>query len=114
MTRGQNEVVDRLLFYSNGTTPLLLADLNYLSAEIVQYGKVIAEYVLKPIPNPVQAQIEQGDSTNEVRIHISEAVSLMFREGAVYVRIKMKKTNTVYYDNYKYDIDIHSPFSVTI
>lgn len=114
LQRGQNAKIIRSLFYSNGTTPLLLADLSDVFAEIVQYNKVVVSYILKPAPNPVDEHIEEGDAGNKVLAHLSQAVSATLREGPLYIRIKMRKADGTYYDTNQYDIDEHTPFSIII
>jgi hypothetical protein len=114
MIRGENGKVERTLFYEDGTTELPLTDLSYLVAEVIQHGKVYATYEYLPTPDPVQDEIEEGDETNEVRIHISSALSETFKEGAVYIRLTMRKTDATYADGYKADIDEWTPFSVTV
>jgi hypothetical protein len=113
MKRGENGKVERTLFYEDGTTPLPLTDLSYLTAAVIQYGRTLATYTYLPTPDPVQDEIEVGDTTNEVRIHIGTTLSSTFKEGAVYVKLTMRKTDATYDDGYQADIDEWTPFSVT-
>lgn len=109
---GEDAKVERTLFYDDGTTPLPLTDLVSLSCQIVQYNKVYATYVYLPTPDPVDDEIEEGDTTNEVRIHLTTQISSRLREGAVYFRLIMGKTDATYADAVLNDIDEWTPFSV--
>ena len=111
---GEDAKVERTLFYSDGTTPLPLTDLVSLSAQIIQYGKVYATYVYSPTPDPVQDEIEVGDTTNEVRIHLTTEISSRLKEGDVYFRLIMGKTDATYVDGVLNDIDEWTPFSAEI
>lgn len=105
---GEDAKVERTLFYDDGTTPLPLSDLVSISAQIRQYDRVIASYTLKP--TPADAQIEEGDTTNEVRIHLTSLVSATLREGPVYFRLLLGKTDATYQDGVLNDIDEWTPF----
>ena len=103
---GEDAKVERTLYYSDGTTELPLTDLVSLTGQIIQYNKVLASYVLG-----TDEEIEEGDTTNEVRIHVTTEVSERFKEGAVYFRLIMGKTDATYIDGVLNDIDEWTPFS---
>lgn len=106
---GENAVVKRNLFLSDGTTELPLTSLSYLIVEVMQYDRIIAAYTFG-----VDSDIVAGDTTNQALIQIKESLSSLFNEGPVWIRLKMKKINAVYADGYQYDIDEWTPFSAEL
>jgi len=110
ITRGENSIIQRNLFYSNGTTPLLLADLETITAEIVQYDVVLATYVYETDP-----EIRQGTSASNIEIEVTTEVSQKFKEGPVYIRLTMEMTDAEYeVDLELKDIDKFEIFTVTL
>jgi len=111
--RGENAIIQRNLFYSNGSTALLLSSLSLLHAEIIQYGKVLATYVYLPTPSPVQTEIRQGTSTSNIEVEITKEVSDTFREGSVTMKLIMEMTDAEYAtDGELRDIDEFEIFTV--
>lgn len=106
---GENAKIKRNLFYSDGTTPLLLADLASLSAQIVQYKRPLVTYVLG-----TDLQLVQGDSTSQALIHLTPAVSAMLMEGSVYFRLIMTKADITYNGGALKDIDEWTPFDMEL
>jgi hypothetical protein len=113
--RGENAIIQRNLFASDGTTPLLLSSLSLLHAEIIQYNVVLATYVYLPTPNPVQDEIRQGSSTSQIEIEIKKELSLLFKEGDVSMKLIMEQTDAEYEsDTVLRDIDESVIFTVEL
>lgn len=90
ITIGENAIILRNLL--DGDTPILISSLNYLRAEVWQWGKIMANYVLLPGP----ADPEISGTSNQVKVQISEALSLKLYEGILTVRIIGKQTDAAY------------------
>ena len=111
--RGENAIIQRNLFASDGTTPLLLSSLSLLHAQIIQHGKVLATYIYLPTPNPVQAEIRQGTSTSNIEVEITKDLSDDFKEGSVTMKLIMEQTDAEYaVDGQLRDIDEFEIFTV--
>lgn len=106
---GEDAKVERTLYYSDGTTELPLTDLVSLVGQIRQFNRVIASYTLD-----TDDEIEEGDTSNEVRIHLTTEVSSKLKEGAVYFRLIMGKTDASYIDGVLNDIDEWTPFDAEL
>lgn len=106
---GENAMVKRNLFLSDGTTELPLTSLSSLIVEVLQSDRVIAAYTLGE-----DSEIVAGDTTNQALIQIKESLSSLFDVGPVWIRLKMKKINAVYADGYQYDIDEWTPFTTEL
>ena len=94
--RGENAVIQRNLFASDGSTALLLSSLSYLVAEVRQFGVTLATYTYLPTPDPVQGEIRQGSSTSNIEVEIVKAVSDLFLEGSVTMKLIMEQTGGEY------------------
>lgn len=105
---GENAKIERTLFYSDGTTPLLVADLTVV-AKIRQYGYDLVSYTLG-----VDPEVEAGDTANEVRIHLTKEISALLRVGPVDFRLVLEKTDGTYIDGELQDIDEWTPFDAEI
>lgn len=113
--KGENAIIKRNLFASDGTTPLLLSSLTALSAEIKQYNRVLATYVYSPTPDPAQPEIRQGASTSQIEVEITVELSNKFREGPVTMKLIMGQTSAEYdVDEELRDIDEFEIFTVEI
>lgn len=111
--RGENTIIRKNLLDSDGETPLVISSLATISAQIKQYGYVLAEYVLLPTPNPVQGQIRVGATTNQLEVEIVEALSETFKEGSVTMKILMRKADAQFIVDTKWrDLDDEEIFTV--
>lgn len=97
--RGENVIVTLPLFAIDGTTPVVVDDLQGCTASIIQYGRTLETYVYIPTPDPVQGEIRVGASTYHLEIEITEELSNTFREGAVYCKLDLRKTDA------EFDVD---------
>ena len=96
--RGEN-VLYTIPIMSADPTPVpvpIVANLNTLIVEVIQYTRVLATYTLLPTPNPVQNEIRVGASTHFCNVEITEALSEQFKEGAVNLKVYMKKTDATF------------------
>lgn len=91
LKRGGNTLIERQLYRVDGTTPLLLSELVTIQAQIIQYGRVIASYNLKP--GVADSEIRQGSSTSKVEIEITKELSVLFREGPVNCKLVLEETD---------------------
>ena len=104
--RGENCIVTLPLYAIDGTTPVVVDDLQGCTASIIQYGRTLATYVYIPTPNPVQEEIRVGASTHHLEIEITEELSNTFREGSVYCKLDLRKTDSEFdVDDELWDID---------
>lgn len=104
--RGENVIVTLPLFAIDGTTPVVVDALQGCLASVVQYGRTLATYTYIPTPDPVQEQIRVGAATHDLEIEITEEVSNKFREGPVYVKLDLRKTDSEFVvDDELRDID---------
>lgn len=113
--RGENVLVRRNLLAEDGTTPVPLSSLQNLSAQVLQYGRLITTFVHTPTPDPVQTEIREGPGgTNQVEIEITPTLCATFREGSVDIRLLMEQTAASFatYGKLK-DIDEFVGFYVT-
>ena len=114
--RGEN-VVYTIPIMSSDATPVavpIVANLASLRVEVVQYDRVLANYILLPTPDPVQSQIRVGSSTHYCDVEITEALSLTFREGDVNFKVYMRKTDASFtVDAELKDIDEFQALEVT-
>lgn len=112
---GENAIIKRNLFASDGTTPLLLSSLALLHAQVIQNGRVLATYIYLPTPNPVHPEIRQGTSTSQIEVEITTALSEDFREGAVTMKLIMEQVNGEHeVDGELRDIDEFEIFTVAL
>ena len=110
LIKGENALVKQNLLASDGTTPVLLSSLTYLSAQVIQFRRVLASYVYG-----TDAEIRQGDSTSQVEVEISEALSATFKEGLVTVRLTMDQADADFdVSGELRDIDDIEAFTVTL
>jgi len=98
--RGENVIVTLPLYAIDGTTPVVVDDLQGCTAKIIQYGRTLATYVYLPTPATVQEEIRVGASTHHLEIEITEELSETFREGAVYCKLDLRKTDA------EFDVDV--------
>lgn len=84
MIKGENHIIQIQLYQVDGVTPLVLADLSFLSASINQ-DITLARYVFG-----TDAEIRQGPSTSIVEVEVKKIVSNRFRKGAVYMTLTME------------------------
>jgi hypothetical protein len=89
---GANKLHEEQLYYSDGTTPLLLADLSLVRCELFQHGRLMASYALKP--THTDAEIRQGSSTSIVEIEITKELSATLYEGTLSAKLYLEKTDT--------------------
>jgi hypothetical protein len=92
--RGENVIVTLPLYAIDGTTPVVVDDLQGCTAKITQYGRTLATYVYLPTPDPVQDEIRVGASTHHLEIEITEELSDTFKEGSVYCKLYLRKTDS--------------------
>lgn len=97
--RGENVIVTLPLYAIDGTTPIVVDDLQGCSASIIQYGRTLATYVYIPTPDPADEEIRVGASTHHLEIEVTEEISNKFREGSVYVKLDLRKTDA------EFDVD---------
>ena len=93
--RGENAIIQRTLYASDGSTPLVIADLTLLHAQVIQYGKILATYIYLPTPNPVQPEIRE-DSASVIEVEITAELSELFKEGSVNMKLIMEDTDAEY------------------
>ena len=104
---GENVIVKINLFQSDGATPLLLSSLQSLVVRIKQ-STVLATYTLG-----TNNQVRQGDSTSQLEIEITQALSAILKKGQVYAQLEMQITNDEFeVDTYQKDISIVEIFKV--
>ncbi len=112
--RGENVIVTLPLYAIDGTTPVVVDNLQGCEAKIIQYGRVLATYVYIPEQDPVQEEIRVGAQTHHLEIEITEEISERFRQGAVYVKLDLRKTDTEFdVDEELRDIDEINILTVT-
>lgn len=90
---GENAIIKKNLFYEDGTTPLLIADLSLLKVELRQNNKVMAAYTYAPTPDPVQGQVREGDTASQVEVELTKDVSSQLLPGVLSLRIIMEKVD---------------------
>lgn len=113
LKKGENALIRRNLLAVNGTTPILLSSLVFLHAHIIQYGRLFATFTYLPTPSPVQNEIRQGESTSQIEVEITKELSLLFREGAVTMKLIMEQTDASFEtDGELRDIDEFEIFQV--
>jgi len=114
--RGEN-VLYTVPIMSADDTPVpvpIVANLVSCSVEIIQYGRVLATYILLPTPDPVQNEIKVGAQTHYLNVEVTEELSERFREGAVNLKVYMRKTDATFpVDLELRDIDEFQFLSVT-
>ena len=114
--RGEN-VIYTIPIMSSDATPVavpIVANLQNLRVEVIQYGVVLANYIFLPTPDPVHPQIRVGSSTHYCNVEITEALSLLFLEGAVDLKVYMGKTDAAFIvDLQLKDIDQFQALDVT-
>ena len=104
---GENLILKINLFQSNGTTPLLISSTHSIVARIKQTS-TIATYTYGTSP-----QIRQGDSTSQIEIEITQALSALLKKGSVYVQLEIEFENAEFeVDDYQKDISISEAFKV--
>lgn len=91
LKRGANKLYEQQLYRDDGTTPLLLSELSYLRAQIIQYNRVLVEYNFKP--GDADSEIREGSSPSKVEIEITKELSATFREGPVTCKLLMEETD---------------------
>jgi len=91
LKRGGNKLIERQLYRADGTTPLLLSEIDSLQAQIIQYGRLLAAYNFKP--GTADSEIRQGSSTSIIEIEITKELSVLFREGAVMCKLLIEDTD---------------------
>lgn len=114
LRKGENAIVLKNLFDTDGVTPIPLGSLNTLVVEIRQYNRLIVSYDhLKNTPD--DQEISEGSTTNQVKIQITEEISAKFKEGLVSIKLKGRQTNSDYsVDGSLYDIDEEECFEVIL
>lgn len=114
LRKGENAIVLKNLFDTDGVTPIPLGSLNTLVVEVRQYNRLLASY--DHLQNtPDDQEISEGATTNQVKIQITEAVSAKFKEGPVSIKLKGRQTNSAYsVDGSLYDIDEEECFEVIL
>ena len=89
---GSNTLIDRQLYYVDGVTELLIADLSLVYAEVKQWNRVLATYNLKP--GTADPEIRGvGTPESRLEIEITKALSATFHEGAVWIKIYLEKAD---------------------
>lgn len=112
--KGENAIVLKNLFDTDGTTPIPLSDLNTLVVEIRQYNRLITSYDYFE-NTPDDEEISEGSTTNQVKIQITEAISAKFKEGPVSIKLKGRQINSEYsVDGSLYNIDEEEEFEVIL
>lgn len=115
LRRGANILVERDLFYSNGTTPLLIADLTLVKAEIIQYNRILATYYLKDTDDvSFTADPEiTGTGVSQITIEVKQSLSLQFREGPVKCKLYLEKVDAEFIVDLEFKpIDLFEMFTV--
>lgn len=113
LIKGENALVVRALYGTDGVTPIPLSSLTYLVAEVRQYNRLFASYSY--VGTPSDPEIRQGDTSNEVVVEITEELSAKLKEGILYIRIKGKQVDSDYtVDGEIYDIDEQECFDVIL
>jgi hypothetical protein len=111
--RGENALIRRNLLASNGTTPVLLSSLVYLSAQIKQFGIVMAEYIMTPEQDPIHAEIREGLIPSQVEVEITKTLSDRFKEGPVTMKLSMEQADAEFDEDQELrDIDEFEIFTV--
>ena len=104
---GENVIVKINLLQGDGATPLLLSSLQSLVVKIKQ-STTLATYTLG-----TNEQVRQGDSTSQVEIEITQALSDTLKKGQVYAQLEMQIANAEFeVDTYQKDISIVEIFKV--
>jgi len=88
LTIGANYISEVDLVDSDGNS-VTLADIGTYSVEIWQHRRLIETI-------PTGAKLTAGTTASKLKIEISEATSLKFREGMVIARVVGEKTNILY------------------
>lgn len=96
----ENAIVKRNLKYSDGTA-LLISSLSELIVEVRQFDRLL---------KTLSAAEISDDGASKLIVSITQGLSEIFREGEVWLKIKMKKIDGNYTDTYQYDIDEYTPF----
>lgn len=89
ITIGENYISEIDLVDSDGNS-VTLASLDSLVIKVMQYGRTHESITL---PN---AKLTAGTTASKLKIEISSALSLLFREGRVYARAVSGDTNALY------------------
>lgn len=89
LTIGSNYISEVDLLDSDGNS-INLTDIENISVQIRQYDRV-----KETIPEG-DAKLTAGTTASKLKIEISEATSLILREGSVYARVLIGDTNALY------------------
>jgi hypothetical protein len=92
---GQNLLSERDLFYVDGVTPLLIADLTLVRVELIQYNRVIADYYLKDDDDVDFVTDPEITATgvSQITVEIKSSVSATLREGLLQGKIYLEKVD---------------------
>lgn len=113
IVKGENALIRRNLLAVNGTTPVLLSSLVYLSAQIKQFGVIMAEYIMLPVQVPAHPEIREGLTDSQVEIEITKTLSDRFKEGSVTMKLFMEQADVEFdTDGELRDIDEFEIFTV--
>ena len=93
--KGENAIIQRTLYASNGTTPIVIADLTLLHAQVIQYDVILATYIYLPTPDPVQSEIRE-ESVSVIEVEITTDLSDQFKEGVVTMKLIMEDEDAEY------------------
>jgi hypothetical protein len=89
ITQGENALVRRYLLKADGT-PLLLADLTLLQADILQTGNIIETNTYP------SAKLRQGVSTSQVELEVTTDISARFRKGRVAIKWTLQAPSLIF------------------
>jgi hypothetical protein len=100
--RGENYLVRIDMLQSDGETPLLLSACESISVKVIQGSVTLASYVYGTDP-----EVRQGESTSQLEVEITKAVSQKFRTGSVYLKLTVQETDAEFVvDEVHRDIDL--------
>lgn len=96
--KGENFVLRRDLQLADNS-PLLVATLTELKADLIQNGVVIKNYTYP------SSELRDGTTTSQIELEIKEATSLLLSPGMCQIRWYLKRPNAVFQaDTFQKDI----------
>lgn len=86
MIKGENKLIQRTLYLENGVTPLDITTLTLMKAQIKQFNRTVAEYILG-----TDDEIRLKDATTDtIEIEITKTLSALFIEGEVQIQLVLE------------------------
>lgn len=99
INQGENVLIETTLFESDGTTPLVIANLVLLEARIKQADRVRATYRLG-----IHNEIRVGSASNKVEVEITRFLAGLLDKGPINLRLVMElEDNTFEVDQVQRD-----------